>query len=121
MVLEGKAAFITGAGRGIGRAIAISMAKNGADLTITDRNPENLAKVQEEVTATGRKCKTVQVDVLKQGQIEMAIAEAYRAYGHLDILVNCAGSIILKPFLETKIEEYRQQMDLHYMATVIAC
>jgi 3-oxoacyl-[acyl-carrier protein] reductase len=49
------------------------------------------------------------------------VEKTIQTFGQLDILVNCAGTIILKPFLETSVEEFQTQMDLHYMATVIAC
>ena len=121
MSLNGQIAVVTGAGQGIGRAIALSLAREGADLTIADRNPETIKKVNKEIVTIGRRCLSIQTDVLKQEQIETMIAKTVETFGRLDILVNCAGNIILKSFFDTSIEQYRQQMDLHYMATVIAC
>jgi NAD(P)-dependent dehydrogenase (short-subunit alcohol dehydrogenase family) len=121
MVIDGQAAVITGAGRGIGRAIALALASGGANVSLAGRNMEELAKVKGEIEAQRRDCLVVQTDVTKQDQIESMIDKTVKRFGKLDILVNNAGSIILKSFLETTIDEYRQQMDIHYIAAVIAC
>jgi NAD(P)-dependent dehydrogenase (short-subunit alcohol dehydrogenase family) len=121
MILDGKIAVVTGAGRGIGRAIALAMARNGADVAVVDIVQDNIEKVVAEIDDLGRRAIGIPTNVLDQLQIETMIAQAHKTFGHLDILVNCAGNIVLKSFLDTPVEIYRTQMDLHYMATVIAC
>jgi NAD(P)-dependent dehydrogenase (short-subunit alcohol dehydrogenase family) len=121
MILEGKIAVVTGAGRGIGRAIVLAMARNGADVAVADIVQENIEKVVKEVNVLGRQAIGIPTNVLEQVQIEAMIEQTYQTFGRLDILVNCAGNIVLKSFLNTPVETYRKQMDLHYMATVIAC
>jgi NAD(P)-dependent dehydrogenase (short-subunit alcohol dehydrogenase family) len=121
MILEGKIAIVTGAGRGIGRAIVLAMARNGADVAVADIVQENIEKVVKEVNVLGRQAIGIPTNVLEQVQIEAMIEQTYQTFGRLDILVNCAGNIVLKSFLNTPVETYRKQMDLHYMATVIAC
>ena len=121
MLLKGQVALVTGSARGIGRAIALALAKAGADIALADRNDELLEGTAKEIEGLGRRALPMKTDVLVQEQIESAVYKTADTLGRLDILVNCAGNIILKPFLETSVEQFRQQMDLHFMATVIAC
>ncbi len=89
--LTGKIALVTGSGRGIGRAIAIAFAKEGADLVIASRTNEQLDAVAEEIRALGRKVLSVPTDVTNRQSVD-ALAEKVRGeFGRLDILVNNAG------------------------------
>jgi NAD(P)-dependent dehydrogenase (short-subunit alcohol dehydrogenase family) len=121
MLLDGLAAIVTGASRGIGRAIALAMAEAGADVTLAARSTDDLRAVAAEVEKLGRNALVVPTDALKPDQVEALVAQAVERFGRLDILVNNAGTIVLKPFSETTVEQFREQMELHYMATVIAC
>jgi len=121
MVLKGETALVTGSGRGIGRSIALALARAGADVALADLDSDALEKVSKEIEAIGRRTLKLQTNVLIREQIEAMVSRTVESLDRLDILVNCAGSIILKPFLETSVEEFQRQMDLHYMATVIAC
>src|SRR5437773_11389565 len=108
--LEGKVALITGAGgmKGIGRATALKLAAQGADIALTDlqRPPEELppgeirtqwrgiASVAEEVEALGRRCLRVWCDLSVSEQIQAMVRQVVEHFGHLDILVNNARAII---------------------------
>lgn len=91
MRLAGKVAMVTGGGMGIGRAIVLAMASEGADVLIPDIQVANAEAVVEEVRGLGRNGTAVRVDVTRESQVEAAIAEGLRAYGRIDILVNNAG------------------------------
>jgi meso-butanediol dehydrogenase/(S,S)-butanediol dehydrogenase/diacetyl reductase len=91
MRLAGKVAMVTGGGNGIGRAIVLAMAREGADVLIPDIEVADAEAVVKEVTALGRKAMVQQVDVAKEAQIQTAIADGITAYGRIDILVNNAG------------------------------
>jgi NAD(P)-dependent dehydrogenase (short-subunit alcohol dehydrogenase family) len=121
MLLSGQVALVTGASRGIGKAIAISLAKAGADVALAARNLTALQKVASEVGQIGCKALVMQTDLLYRDQIEAMVDRTIDFFDHLDILVNNGGTIVLKSFLDTTVEQYREQMDLHYLATVIAC
>ena len=108
MQLEGKAALVTGAGRGLGRSIALAYAQEGADVAIISRTPTELEQVAEEIRALGRRGLAITADLTDSQQTHRAVQEAIDGLGRLDILVNNAGGYRLftddlahyVPFLE---------------------
>ena len=91
MSLQGKVALVTGAGQGIGRAIALRLAKDGANVAIVDLNEEKMLAVSLEVEAFGRKSTTFKADVSDREQVYAAINHAEKTLGGFDIMVNNAG------------------------------
>ncbi len=91
MRLAGRVVMVTGGGTGIGRAIALAMAREGADVLLPDIQPANAEAVANEVGALGRKALAQPVDVTQEAQVRAAIADGVKAYGQIDILVNNAG------------------------------
>jgi NAD(P)-dependent dehydrogenase (short-subunit alcohol dehydrogenase family) len=91
MKLDGKKALVTGASLGIGRAIALAYAREGADVAVTGRNAETLTPVAEEIRGSGRKAHIMEWDVSDVTQAPARIDEARTALGGLDVLVNNAG------------------------------
>ena len=89
--LDGKIALVTGAGRGIGRAIAAAFAREGADLALAARSAAELASAVDEIRGLGRRAVAVPTDVARRSQVD-ALADAVRTeFGRLDVLVNNAG------------------------------
>lgn len=93
--LEGKHAVITGAGAGIGRAIALRFAREGAHVTLADIRLENAQAVADEIAAQGGRALAAACDVADQSAVEGMIAAAREAFGPVDILVNNAGGAIV--------------------------
>ncbi|MCI0372658.1 MAG: glucose 1-dehydrogenase [candidate division NC10 bacterium] len=91
MRLEGKSAILTGAGQGIGRAIALALAHEGADVLVAEVNLETGAQTAAAVRAVGRKCVATTTDVTHLGDIQAMVDTAAATFGRLDILVNNAG------------------------------
>ena len=91
MRLAEKVAVVTGGGAGIGRAIALAMAREGADVLIPDIQIKNAEAVAGEIRALGRRAQAVRTDVSKEAEVQGAIAQAIREFGRIDILVNNAG------------------------------
>ncbi len=89
--LDGKTALVTGGSRGIGRAIAVGFAAEGADVAVMGRKPETLAAVVAEIESLGRKGVSVVADVANLEQVEIAVGKAADQLGSLSVVVNNAG------------------------------
>ncbi|MCX5695073.1 MAG: 3-oxoacyl-[acyl-carrier-protein] reductase [Candidatus Omnitrophica bacterium] len=91
MKLEGKVAFITGGARGIGQAIAMTFAREGADIVVADVNLEVAQKTASEIEALGRKALALEMDVTDYAKVEDGVNKILDKFGKVDILVNNAG------------------------------
>ncbi|MBI4596210.1 MAG: 3-oxoacyl-[acyl-carrier-protein] reductase [Candidatus Tectomicrobia bacterium] len=91
MILKGKVAIITGAAQGIGKAIALKFAHEGADIVVSDINIDLARATAQEIEQLGRKSLALKVDVSKTDEAEEMVEDALKAFGHIDILVNNAG------------------------------
>ncbi len=91
MRLANKVAIVTGAGRGMGRAISVRFAKEGADIAAVEVNVDTLREVEEEVREEGRKCLAIHTDLSKLPEIERMVQRTMEEFGRIDILVNNAG------------------------------
>jgi NAD(P)-dependent dehydrogenase (short-subunit alcohol dehydrogenase family) len=97
--LEGKRAIVTGAGKGIGRSIALALAQAGADVGVTARTASDLAQLTDEIQSLGRRCVTVPCDVTDLAQVQHMATTLLEGLGGLDILVNNAGNAGSHKFL----------------------
>jgi len=104
--LEGQVAIVTGGAQGIGRAIAIGLAREGAHVVIADIQLEKALETAKEIEALGRKSIALKVDVSRVPDISMMVEKALEAFGTVDILVNNAGIALSTPFLETTEEAW---------------
>ena len=104
--LDGKVAVVTGAGKGIGAAIARAFAEVGADVVIGARTVVDLEQVAKEVRAMGRRALVVPTDVLDFSQLQVLADRAMQEFGRIDILVNNAGGFPPKPVSQTTAREF---------------
>ncbi|MGE0220633.1 acetoin reductase [Mycolicibacterium sp.] len=98
--LAGRVALVTGAGRGIGRGIALRLARDGADIALVDLHPDGIAAVADEITEIGSKATTFVADVSDRDQVFAAVEHAATALGGLDIMVNNAGIALVGPIAD---------------------
>ena len=105
-LLKGQAAIVTGSSRGIGRAIALAFARNGADVVIHGTREEALKTLREEITALGVRCECVAGDIGLYATAEQLAETCVRAYGKIDTLVNNAGINSRHTFAEVTPEEW---------------
>jgi 3-oxoacyl-[acyl-carrier protein] reductase len=115
--LEGQAAIITGGGRGIGKAIAIRFAQDGADIGLIDTNAAAATAVARQLGGLGRRACVVGADVSDPSAVETAVRDISTALGRIDVLVNNAGIEKRMPFLEITPEDWRRQLDVNLSGT----
>jgi NAD(P)-dependent dehydrogenase (short-subunit alcohol dehydrogenase family) len=109
--LKDKVAIITGGGTGIGHAIALEFAREGADVAVCSRNVENLEKAREEIIALGRRSLAVPADVRVKGQVEGMVEKVLVEFGRIDILVNNSGTNRLVRILDLPEETWDLILD----------
>ena len=114
MKLEGKVALVTGASRGIGRAVALTLAREGASVAVNYVNGAKEAEgVANEIKAIGRRAITVKADVSNQEQVKKMFAEVIKSLGGVDILVNNAGILIPTSLMETTEGDWDRVMAIN--------
>src|SRR5688500_4903842 len=99
--LSGRRAFVTGGGRGIGRAVALDLARAGAAVAVSSRTRADVDAVRDEIRALGVEALALPLDVRRSGEVQEAVAEVRRVLGGLDILVNGAGVAPSAPLVKT--------------------
>ena len=120
-MLKGKTAIITGSGRGIGRAIALAMAEQGANIVVNDVNMESAGEVVAEIEAMGRQAIAVKADVTSEEQIKEMIETCINRFGKLDILVNNAGIIQTVPVTEIDGKDWDRVMEVNLKGVFLCC
>lgn len=113
MLLKGKKAIVTGAGRGIGKAISLAYAAQGADVALVDKSLAALDDVAHEIEALGRRALAMQMDVTCFDCIEDTIARVVEAFGGLDLLVNNAGIWWSVPSLDMSEADWDKIMNVN--------
>jgi D-sorbitol dehydrogenase (acceptor) len=113
MKLQQKTAIVTGGASGMGKAICLRYAHEGANVVVADYNLEGAQKVAGEIESTGSKAAAVQVDVRKQDEVQRMVDAAVQAFGGIDILVNNAGVGKIIPFFETTEADWDFMFDIN--------
>ncbi|MED3572850.1 3-ketoacyl-ACP reductase [Cytobacillus praedii] len=113
--LKGKVAIVTGAGRGIGRAIATALAKEGVNVGLLARTEDALKEVVSEVESLGAKAAYAAVDVSSMDQVEQAVKQLTSQLGTADMLVNNAGTGKFASLLDMDPEEWKRTIDVNLM------
>ncbi|PJR91981.1 3-oxoacyl-ACP reductase [Ochrobactrum sp. 695/2009] len=121
MTEQAKIALVTGASRGIGRAIAIGMAKRGFDVAINDieRQQDALQEVARAIEATGRQALTVHADVSNKADVEAMVSNVVDVFGRIDALVNNAGILIAGDVEHLKEEHWDSVLDVNAKGTFL--
>jgi 3-oxoacyl-[acyl-carrier protein] reductase len=117
--LEGKVALVTGAGRGIGKAIALLLAKSGCRVILAARTTAQLEEVRKEIEHGGGAAQVVEADLARDEDIESLTAEGRRAYGSVDILINNAGWGRRAPVERLKVEDLDQTLRVNLRAPML--
>lgn len=117
--LEGRTVLVTGAGRGIGRAIALTVARHGASVVLASRTAEALEEVAAAIAAEGGTAVAVPTDVRRREEVERLVARAVESTGRLDAVVSNAGVFVWKPLEKLSEEEWDRVLDTNLKATYL--
>lgn len=118
--LTGQAAFVTGGGGGIGRAIALRLAEAGADIALFEIVPERAEETATRIRELGRRALPIVGDVMDADALRAGTAAADAEFGRLDILVNNAGGTAARPFLEQSERSWRRHIDINLVSMIAA-
>ncbi len=121
MRLEGKVALVTGASRGIGRASALALAAEGADVSLIARTIEQIEAVKEEIETIGRKAAAFKGDVGVESDVRRVVDRTLNAFEKIDILVNNAGVFIPAPLFSTKTEDWDYTLAINLRGPFLFC
>nr|BBH94514.1 3-ketoacyl-ACP reductase [Thermogemmatispora argillosa] len=121
MSIKDRVAVITGAGRGIGRATAERFAREGAHLVLFSRTPEHLDETRARVERQGGQALTIVGDVAREEDVEQLFQQARAHYGRVDILINSAGIVAVRPFREMDTATWDRVLAVNLRGTFLCC
>ncbi|HLI08623.1 MAG TPA: SDR family NAD(P)-dependent oxidoreductase [Ktedonobacteraceae bacterium] len=121
MSIQDRVAVITGAGRGIGRATAILFARKGAKVVLFSRTEGQLEEVAEEIAREGGNVLVVVGDVSSEEDVRGLFAKAIEVFGCVDILVNCAGIVANRPFVDMDVATWDRVLAVNLRGTFLCC
>ena len=119
--LQGRLALITGASRGIGKAIALELGREGAALALIGRDENKLRETASEAAHIGADSSVFLVDVTKEDQVHALQRQIQSRFGHLDILINNAGINLRKSLVDFTLDEWRTVMDTNLTSAFLMC
>lgn len=118
MNMQGKVALVTGASRGIGRAIALELAQEGMKrLILMARDRQKLMEVAKEIEIMGCEAVIIPIDLTKPTDVNIAVAQLWRDQGPIHLLVNCAGIAYQNSFLQSKLPQIQEELSLNLLGT----
>lgn len=119
--LSGKIAVITGASKGLGKAMALALSRAGASIALVSRDNEKLRNVEREITASGGKAAVFTADVRDEKQVRELEAQVSERLGKAQILINNAGINIRKDLIDFSLEEWQSVVDTSLTSTFLMC
>jgi NAD(P)-dependent dehydrogenase (short-subunit alcohol dehydrogenase family) len=117
----GQTALVTGGSSGLGEAIALGLAKGGANVAIVGRDEKRLAKVREAIRGEGAEWLSIQADVRRRGDVRTSVEKTLDRFGQIDVLVNSAGIFRASPAIDTTDEEWDETLAVNLTATFLYC
>jgi NADP-dependent 3-hydroxy acid dehydrogenase YdfG len=113
MDLKNSVAIITGASKGIGRAVALALSKEGVTVVLAARSSELLSMIQKEISDAGGNAISIPTDVTSENSVQNLIIETQKRFGKIDILINNAGVGIFSNVIDLKMQDYEKMMDVN--------
>jgi len=121
MSIQDRVTIITGAGRGVGRATAPLFARAGARVVLFSRTLSQLEEAVAEIAREGGTALAVVGDVSREEDVQRLFQETMKAFGRVDVLVNCAGIVAVRPFVEMDVATWDAVLDINLRGTFLCC
>lgn len=121
MSIQKKVALITGAGRGVGRATALRFAQSGAHVVLHSHTHETGSAVATQIRDKGGEALAIYGDISQEEDVHTLFQRAIATYGRLDILINCAGMVAVKPFQEMDTQTWDRVLAVNLRGTFLCC
>jgi len=121
VTLAGQVAVVTGAGRGIGRAVALRLARAGAAVALAARSPAELETVAGEIRAGGGRALVLPTDVRHEAAVDALARQTLAEWGRVDVLVNAAGLAAFAPVTDSKLDDWDQTLAVNLRGAVLCC
>ena len=122
MKLTGKVALITGASKGIGKAIALAFAKEGAKVVVNyNKSEKEAGDVVKEIIKMDSEAIAIKADVSSENDVKQMVEQAVNKFGKIDILVNNAGIVFDVPYMEKTVEQWRKTLDTNLIGVFLCC
>ncbi len=121
MKLKAQGAIVTGAGRGIGRAVALTFAREGARVALAARTASELEAVARQIVTSGGRALAVPTDVTQEASVSALVEKALAEFGRVEILVTAAGVATFGPLADTKTEDWDRMLAVNLKGVFLAC
>ncbi len=121
MSIKDRVVIITGAGRGVGRAAALLFAREGAQVVLFSRTPAHLEETAAAITQAGGRTLAVAGDVSREEDVRALFQQVQETYGRVDVLVNCAGIVAVRPFVEMDVTTWDAVLNVNLRGTFLCC
>jgi NAD(P)-dependent dehydrogenase (short-subunit alcohol dehydrogenase family) len=121
MSIQKKVTIVTGAGSGIGRAAALRFARAGAQVALFGRTQETLAATETAIREAGGEALALPGDVAREEDVQALFSRVCETYGRVDILLNCAGVVEVRPFLDMDVATWDRVLDINLRGTFLCC